>query len=42
MTVARFANSLLQVMKQLNTLSLLRADAQPKPQRQRGLFGGVF
>ena len=32
----------LQVMKQLNSLSTLRSDAQPAPRRQRGLFGGMF
>lgn len=32
----------LQVMKRLNSLSILRADAQPTPRRQRGLFGGIF
>lgn len=31
-----------QVMKQLNSLSTLRADPQPTPRRQRGLFGGMF
>ncbi|KAF8349028.1 P-loop containing nucleoside triphosphate hydrolase protein [Amanita rubescens] len=28
-----------EVMKQLNSLSTLRSDPQPKPRRQRGLFG---
>ena len=32
----------LQVMKQLNSLSILRSDAQPTARRPRGLFGGVF
>jgi len=31
-----------EVMKQLNTLSTLRSEAQPAPRRQRGLFGGLF
>jgi len=31
-----------EVMKQLNSLSTLRSDAQPAPRRQRGLFGGIF
>jgi len=31
-----------EVMKQLNSLSTLRSDAQPAPRRQRGLFGGMF
>ncbi|KAJ7052552.1 P-loop containing nucleoside triphosphate hydrolase protein [Mycena amicta] len=30
------------VMKQLNSLSTLRSDAQPAPRRQRGLFGSIF
>jgi hypothetical protein len=29
-------------MKQLNSLSTLRADPQPAPRRHRGLFGSVF
>jgi len=32
-------DKLEEVMKQLNSLSTLRADPQPKPRRQRGLFG---
>jgi hypothetical protein len=32
----------LQVMKQLNSLSVLRADAQPTQRRPRGLFSGIF
>ncbi|TEB34501.1 dynamin GTPase [Coprinellus micaceus] len=35
-------DKLEEVMKQLNSLSTLRADPQPKPRRQRGLFGSVF
>ncbi|KAE9408544.1 hypothetical protein BT96DRAFT_1013190 [Gymnopus androsaceus JB14] len=35
-------DKLEEVMKQLNSLSTLRADPQPKPRRNRGLFGGVF
>ncbi|KAG2147688.1 P-loop containing nucleoside triphosphate hydrolase protein [Suillus clintonianus] len=35
-------DKLEEVMKQLNSLSTLRADAQPTPRRQRGLFGGMF
>lgn len=35
-------DKLEEVMKQLNSLSTLRADPQPAPRRQRGLFGGVF
>jgi len=31
-----------EVMKQLNSLSMLRSDAQPAPRRQRGLFGGML
>jgi len=31
-----------EVMKQLNSLSTLRSDAQPAPRRQRGLFGAMF
>ncbi|KAF8632262.1 hypothetical protein AX15_002007 [Amanita polypyramis BW_CC] len=31
-----------EVMKQLNSLSTLRADAKPAPRRHRGLFGSVF
>ena len=31
-----------EVMKQLNSLSTLRADPQPAPRRHRGLFGSVF
>ncbi|KAI6013351.1 P-loop containing nucleoside triphosphate hydrolase protein [Pisolithus microcarpus] len=33
-------DKLEEVMKQLNSLSTLRADAVPTPRRQRGLFGG--
>ncbi|KAF7327501.1 hypothetical protein MKEN_00328700 [Mycena kentingensis (nom. inval.)] len=35
-------DKLEEVMKQLNSLSTLRSDAQPAPRRQRGLFGGIF
>ncbi|KAF9523562.1 P-loop containing nucleoside triphosphate hydrolase protein [Crepidotus variabilis] len=35
-------DKLEEVMKQLNSLSTLRADPQPAPRRSRGLFGGVF
>ncbi|KAL4062103.1 P-loop containing nucleoside triphosphate hydrolase protein [Scleroderma yunnanense] len=35
-------DKLEEVMKQLNSLSTLRADATPTPRRQRGLFGGMF
>ncbi|KIK68855.1 hypothetical protein GYMLUDRAFT_236752 [Collybiopsis luxurians FD-317 M1] len=35
-------DKLEEVMKQLNSLSTLRADPQPKARRNRGLFGGVF
>ncbi|KAF8962709.1 P-loop containing nucleoside triphosphate hydrolase protein [Flammula alnicola] len=35
-------DKLEEVMKQLNSLSTLRADPQPAPRRHRGLFGGVF
>ncbi|KAF9059786.1 P-loop containing nucleoside triphosphate hydrolase protein [Rhodocollybia butyracea] len=35
-------DKLEEVMKQLNSLSTLRADPQPKSRRNRGLFGGVF
>ncbi|TFK21180.1 dynamin GTPase [Coprinopsis marcescibilis] len=35
-------DKLEEVMKQLNSLSTLRADPQPTPRRQRGLFGKVF
>ncbi|EGN98955.1 hypothetical protein SERLA73DRAFT_122811 [Serpula lacrymans var. lacrymans S7.3] len=35
-------DKLEEVMKQLNSLSTLRADSQPSPRRQRGLFGGMF
>jgi dynamin-like GTPase MGM1, mitochondrial len=31
-----------QVMKRLNSLSVLRADVQPTPRRARGLLGGIF
>ncbi|KAI5990230.1 P-loop containing nucleoside triphosphate hydrolase protein [Pisolithus albus] len=33
-------DKLEEVMKQLNSLSTLRADTVPTPRRQRGLFGG--
>lgn len=33
-------DKLEEVMKQLNSLSTLRADTAPTPRRQRGLFGG--
>jgi hypothetical protein len=32
----------IQVMKQLSSLSTLRADPKPAPRRHRGLFGNVF
>ncbi|KAJ8509138.1 hypothetical protein ONZ45_g8655 [Pleurotus djamor] len=35
-------DKLEEVMKQLNSLSTLRQDAQPAPRRQRGLFGNMF
>ncbi|KAF7316939.1 hypothetical protein HMN09_00428200 [Mycena chlorophos] len=35
-------DKLEEVMKQLNSLSTLRSDAQPAPRRQRGLFGSIF
>ncbi|KAK0480252.1 P-loop containing nucleoside triphosphate hydrolase protein [Armillaria novae-zelandiae] len=35
-------DKLEEVMKQLNSLSTLRADPQPTPRRQRGLFGNMF
>ncbi|KAK0449970.1 P-loop containing nucleoside triphosphate hydrolase protein [Armillaria borealis] len=35
-------DKLEEVMKQLNSLSTLRADPQPAPRRQRGLFGNMF
>ncbi|KAF9007642.1 P-loop containing nucleoside triphosphate hydrolase protein [Cyathus striatus] len=35
-------DKLEEVMKQLNSLSTLRADPQPTPRRQRGLFGSMF
>ncbi|KAH6913316.1 dynamin GTPase [Coprinopsis sp. MPI-PUGE-AT-0042] len=35
-------DKLEEVMKQLNSLSTLRADPQPQQRRQRGLFGNVF
>lgn len=35
-------DKLEEVMKQLNSLSTLRADPQPAARRNRGLFGGVF
>jgi len=35
-------DKLEEVMKRLDSLSILRADAQPTPRRQRGLFGGIF
>lgn len=31
-----------QIMKQLNSLTSLRKDAQPITRRQKGLFGGMF
>ena len=33
---------LVQVMKQLQSLVSLRKDAEPRPKRQQGLFGGFF
>ncbi|RDB31005.1 Protein msp1, mitochondrial [Hypsizygus marmoreus] len=35
-------DKLEEVMKQLNSLSTLRADPQPAPRRHRGLFGSIF
>ncbi|KAF8902325.1 P-loop containing nucleoside triphosphate hydrolase protein [Mucidula mucida] len=35
-------DKLEEVMKQLNSLSTLRADPQPAQRRNRGLFGGIF
>ncbi|KAK0495286.1 P-loop containing nucleoside triphosphate hydrolase protein [Armillaria luteobubalina] len=35
-------DKLEEVMKQLNSLSTLRADPQSAPRRQRGLFGNMF
>ncbi|KAJ8692742.1 mitochondrial dynamin GTPase Msp1 [Pleurotus ostreatus] len=35
-------DKLEEVMKQLNSLSTLRTDAQPAPRRHRGLFGNMF
>ncbi|KAJ7475718.1 P-loop containing nucleoside triphosphate hydrolase protein [Mycena latifolia] len=35
-------DKLEEVMKQLNSLSTLRADPQPAPRRHRGLFGNMF
>ncbi|KAI0264439.1 P-loop containing nucleoside triphosphate hydrolase protein [Gloeopeniophorella convolvens] len=35
-------DKLEEVMKQLNGLSVLRADVQPTPRRPRGLFSSVF
>ncbi|KAJ7178592.1 P-loop containing nucleoside triphosphate hydrolase protein [Mycena crocata] len=35
-------DKLEEVMKQLNSLSTLRADPQPAPRRHRGLFGSMF
>ncbi|KAL0954752.1 hypothetical protein HGRIS_003703 [Hohenbuehelia grisea] len=35
-------DKLEEVMKQLNSLSTLRTDAQPAPRRHRGLFGSMF
>ena len=32
----------LQVMKRLNSLSVIRTDAQPTPRRSRGLFSGIL
>ena len=32
----------LQVMKRLNSLSVIRPDAQPTPRRSRGLFSGIL
>jgi dynamin-like GTPase MGM1, mitochondrial len=32
-------DKLEEVMKHLNSLSILRPDTQPPPRRQRGLFG---
>jgi hypothetical protein len=32
----------VQVMKQLDSLSTLRKDAAPTPRRHRGLFGNIF
>ncbi|KAH9051941.1 P-loop containing nucleoside triphosphate hydrolase protein [Lactarius vividus] len=35
-------DKLEEVMKQLNSLSVLRADTQPTPRRPRGLFSGIL
>ncbi|KAI0833655.1 P-loop containing nucleoside triphosphate hydrolase protein [Trametes gibbosa] len=35
-------DKLEEVMKQLNSLAMLRPDVQPIPRRQRGLFGSMF
>ncbi|KAJ7717733.1 P-loop containing nucleoside triphosphate hydrolase protein [Mycena maculata] len=35
-------DKLEEVMKQLNSLSTLRADPQPAPRRHKGLFGSMF
>ncbi|KAH9972843.1 P-loop containing nucleoside triphosphate hydrolase protein [Lactifluus volemus] len=35
-------DKLEEVMKRLNSLSVLRADVQPTPRRARGLLGGIF
>ncbi|KAI0250215.1 P-loop containing nucleoside triphosphate hydrolase protein [Lactifluus subvellereus] len=35
-------DKLEEVMKRLNSLSVLRADVQPTPRRPRGLFNGIF
>ena len=34
-------DKLEEVMKQLNSLSTLRADPQPAPRRHRGIFGRI-
>lgn len=38
---SRFTHN-LQVMKQLNSLPIIRPDAQPTPRRSRGLFSGII
>ncbi|KAN0139028.1 P-loop containing nucleoside triphosphate hydrolase protein [Lactarius tabidus] len=35
-------DKLEEVMKRLNSLSIIRADAQPTPRRSRGLFSGIL
>jgi len=35
-------DKLEEVMKRLNSLPVIRADAQPTPRRPRGLFSGIL